>query len=162
MTERWQQSSGEQDEDFKPLTREQARQWRGDHPQVSARQVVIGQWLLSLVVVVLIWPLAPKAAWVVEMLYGVVAMVLPSTVMAWALGRNDRSGPGRENSALAGFFFWEGVKLLMAIVLMALTPWWFASPSWLALLVGVLVALKAHALVAWWLTVRLGRLRKVQ
>jgi hypothetical protein len=45
----------------------------------------------------------------------------------------------------------------LAIAMMAATPVWFDSPSWLALTAGVLLALKAHWLVAWRLTVQAGR-----
>lgn len=157
MTDRWHQSSGAQDEDFKPLTREQARQWRSHHPQVSMAVVIGGQWLWSLAAVVVVWLAGASTLWAAEMLYGVAAVALPSTLMGIALARGQRQSLRPAAAALTGFFVWEGVKLLSSISLMAGAAWWFEAPSWLALLVGVVVALKAQAVVAWRASVRLKR-----
>lgn len=149
MTDSWSQSSGAQDDEFKPLTREEARQWRAEHPQVPLSEVVVGQWLWSLVAVLLAWLAGASTMWAAEMLYGVASVAMPSTLMAVALARGQRQSLRAATAALTGFFVWEGVKLLSSIGLMAGALWWFETPSWLALLVGVVVALKAHAVVAW-------------
>ncbi|MEY2993553.1 MAG: hypothetical protein RL357_488 [Pseudomonadota bacterium] len=157
MTDSWHQSSGAQDEDFKPLTREQARQWRSHHPQVVLAEVMRGQWLWSLCAVAMAWMVGASTLWVAEMLYGVVSVALPSTLMGLILANGQSQSLRPATAALTGFFVWEGIKLLSSIGLMAGTLWWFENPSWLALLVGVVVALKAQALVAWRASLRLKR-----
>ena len=157
MTDSWNQSSGAQEDEFKPLTREQARQWRAEHPQVPLSEVIGGQWLWSLAAVLLAWLAGAPTMWAAEMLYGVASIAVPSTLMAVALARGQRNAIRPATAALTGFFVWEGVKLLSSIGLMAGAIWWFESPSWLALLVGVVVALKAHAVVAWRASVRRRR-----
>lgn len=149
MSESWDPYSETPEEDFKPLTREQARQWRAEHPQVGMFEVVKGQWLWSLAATAVAWIVGAPTLWALELMYGAAAIALPSTVMALALGRKRDQSSAQVISAAASFFVWEGVKLLAAIGLMATTAWWFESPSWLAMLVGVVVALKAHAVVAW-------------
>lgn len=154
-------SSGSDDEDFKPLSREQARQWRQAHPQVSPVTVLRGQVAVVVAVALVLAVLFDGLAWVLEFVYGAFAVCGPSALMLWALMRQARHAMGQPQAALAGFFFWEGVKLVLALAMMAATPIWFAAPTWLALMAGVMVALKAHWLVAWRLSVRLGR-SKVQ
>lgn len=149
-------SSGLDDEDFKPLTREQAHQWRRVHPQVSPISVLYGQGWVVLLVAALVWVISGRVLWAAEFAYGAVSVWVPTALMLWALLRGRRSSVGAQ-AALAGFFFWEGVKLVLALAMMAATPFWFASPTWLALMAGVMVALKAHWLVAWRLSVRMGR-----
>lgn len=145
------------DDEFKPLSREQARQWRQAHPQVSALAVLLGQTRAMAAVALLAWLASGNWRWAAELAYGAAAIVMPSALMLWALLRGARRSDGQARSALTDFFLWEGVKLVLSIGMMALTPVWFDRPSWLALLVGVLLALKAHWLAAWWLSVRLRR-----
>lgn len=150
-------SSGSDDEDFKPLTREQARHWRQEHPQVSPLAVLRGQAVVVLMAALLLGVALQDWRWAAECLYGSMSICLPSALMLWALTGRSRRVQGRPQAALADFFLWEGVKLVLAIAMMVATPIWFGSPSWLALMVGVLLALKAHWLVAWRLTVQAGR-----
>ena len=150
-------SSGSDDEDFKPLTREQARRWRQEHPQVAPSAVLRGQAVVVSLAALLLGVASRDWRWAAECWYGSLAICLPSALMLWALTRRSRRVLGRPQAALADFFLWEGVKLVLAIAMMAATPVWFDSPSWLALTAGVLLALKAHWLVAWRLTVQAGR-----
>ncbi len=76
------------------------------------------------------------------------SVVLPSGLMVWGLRRPaPQAGLG-----IARFFAWEWAKLGLSVVLMLLAPWGIEQWSGLALLAGVILAVKAHWLALWWLT----------
>jgi ATP synthase protein I len=50
-------------------------------------------------------------------------------------------------AALAHFFVWEGIKLVLVLLLMALAPVVLDAVNWLALVAGLVVVLKVVGLV---------------
>ncbi len=48
-----------------------------------------------------------------------------------------------------GFFVWEMIKIAVSIVLMAVAPNVVADLDWLAMLIGLIVTMKAVWLVLW-------------
>lgn len=88
---------------------------------------------------------------VVSLLYGAAAVVLPTGLMAWGLtkGALSKRVAGVAQASLAGFFVWEGAKLLLAIALLALAPRLVPDLSWLALVAGLVVVLKAYWVELW-------------
>jgi len=138
------EEDGAQDSDFKPLSREQAQQWRASQPVLSLWRLVLMQWLVGLVacaVAGLIWQSA-SLAW--SVFYGAAAVAAPSALMAYGLTSSalSRLWSGHANAAFAGFLLWEGVKILMAVVLLAAAPWVVTDLNWLGLLVGLVLVLK--------------------
>lgn len=137
-----------------PWTREQAQQWRAQQPPSSVWQVV--RWQLGLVLLVpwlALWMTQqPSVAW--SVFYGGLCIVLPTAVMAYGVTSSgiarlaQRSGAGARLS-VASVFFWEGVKLLLALAMLWTAPRWIPDLSWLGLLVGLAVTLKAYWLVFW-------------
>lgn len=142
-------------DDVKPLTGAQAEQWRQRQPPQSPWRVVLWQAALMVAITVLaaIWSGQPHVVWSVA--YGGLCSVLPTALMAYGLTSSGLSrwvatvAPGVAGASLAGLFFWEGVKILFAIALMAAAPRIIPDLSWLALVVGLVVVLKAYWLAFW-------------
>ena len=147
-------------DNFKPLTPEEAKAWRARQPEVSVWRVVGWQAVL-LALVTLVAALgfeASSVAW--SVLYGGLCILLPTALMAygltssaWARWRGV-SRPKSAGASLAGVFFWEGIKILLALAMMWVAPRIVPDLSWLGLLVGLVVVLKAYWLAFW-----LGRSR---
>lgn len=142
-------------DDFKPLTRDEARQWRQRQPQTSAWQVVGWQVVLALIAPwVALWlTQRPSVAW--SVFYGGLCVALPSALMAYGVTSSGlarvlaRRFPGVGRMSLAGVFFWEGVKVLLSLAMLWSAPHWVPELSWLGLVAGLVVSLKAYWLVFW-------------
>lgn len=144
---------------FKALSREEAQRWRERHPAPSVWRVVAWQagltvavTALSAVLVALWWP--GRWAVVASVAYGGVSVLVPAAVMAWgmtssALARWLRAAaPGVPRASLVGWLWWEGVKVALALAMLATAPRWIPDLSWLGLVVGLVVVLKSYWL-AW-------------
>ncbi|MCM2479233.1 ATP synthase subunit I [Serpentinimonas maccroryi] len=145
-------------DDFKSLTAEQASEWRSRQPQASVWRVVRWQGVLLLLVTVLTVPFAlvwGQPVWVVSVFYGGLCVLLPTALMAygltasrWAQRRKQQAGQGA-GDVMAGVFFWEGIKILLAVAMLALAPRLIPDLSWLGLLLGLVLVLKAYGLAFW-------------
>ncbi|WP_180684385.1 ATP synthase subunit I [Tepidicella baoligensis] len=148
-------------EDFKPLTPEEAVQWRARQPDVSAWRVVRWQLILLalMTLAAMVFFEASPVGW--SVFYGGLCIVLPTALMAYGLTSSawsrwrGASRPKSAGSALAGVFFWEGVKILLALAMLWLAPRIVPDLSWLGLVVGLVVVLKAYWLAFW-----MGRSRR--
>ena len=144
-------------DDFKPLTAEQAGEWRARQPQWSVWTVVRWQMVLLLLGTVLTLPLAlvwGQPLWVASVFYGGLCVLLPTALMAYGLtgsrgARRRAAQPGQGAAMLAGVFFWEGVKIVLVIAMLALAPRLIPDVSWLGLLLGLVLVLKAYGLAFW-------------
>ena len=145
--------------EFKPLTPEEVRLWRQRHPALSVWRVVAWQAALAL----LVWAVAAVGVlvagdgrWsrVASVAYGALCAVLPSAVMAWGMTSSalarwlGAAFPGVARASLAGWLWWEGVKVLLVLAMLASAPRWIPDLSWLGLVVGLVVVLKSYWL-AW-------------
>lgn len=129
-------------EAFKPLTAEQARQLREQHPSLSPWWVVAGQVVTGLVAALAAWALTGQQnmAWSVG--YGALAVALPAAVFARGLtGRFASLNPG---SAAVGFLLWEMVKLVLTMAMLVAAPRLVVALSWPALLVGLVLTMKVY------------------
>ena len=142
-------TDGDAADDFKPLTREEARQWRSAQPALSVRRLLFWQVIAALVLAVLAAVLTSDPVVVQSVLYGAAAVVLPSALMAWGVTSSAvaRRVSGVAPAALAHFFVWEGIKLVLVLLLMALAPVVLDAVNWLALVAGLVVVLKVVGLV---------------
>ncbi len=145
------QADGAQEEDFKPLTREEAQQWRAGQPRYSPWAVLGWQVLLAVLVAGLIWVISGQTSIAASALYGAAAVILPTAVMVWGVTSSalSRLFAGAAQASLAGFFLWEGVKLLLALAMLWSAPRIVADLNWLALVAGLVVVLKAYWLELW-------------
>jgi ATP synthase protein I len=144
-----------QAEDFKPLTRQEAQQWRSRQPTESVWRVVRWQAVLAAVVVLVAGVLTQRTEVAWSALYGAMCIVLPTAVMAYGLSSSAlskavaRMFPGMARVSLAAVFFWEGVKVLLVLVMLMLAPRMVPSLSWLALVASLVVVLKAYWVEFW-------------
>ena len=76
---------GLQEPEFKPLTREEAQQWRASQPEISIWRLVGLQWVVGLVVSLLAWLITQRAPVAWSVLYGAASVALPSALMAYGL-----------------------------------------------------------------------------
>jgi len=135
-------------EDFRPLTAQEAQAWRARHPTVSVWRVVGVQLMLALV-------LALSASWIwgrsstaFSLMYGAFAVVLPSAL--FARGMTSRLASVNAVSAAMSFAVWQGVKMVLTVLLLVLAPKVLNEVSWPALLVGLLLTMKVYWLALAW------------
>lgn len=86
-------------------------------------------------------------------LYGAAAVVVSSAVMARGMTRQPRARPG---AAMAGFVFWEFVKVFVAVAMLAAAARVVPDLNWPALLITMIVCLKVN-----WLVLLRGQRRPV-
>ena len=135
-------------DDFRPLTAQEAQAWRERHPTLSVWRVVGVQLTLAVV-------LAMSAAWIwgrssiaFSLMYGAFAVVLPSAL--FARGMTSRLASVNAVSAALSFAVWQGVKMVLTVLLLALAPKVLNEVSWPALLVGLLLTMKVYWLALAW------------
>ena len=145
------EEDGVQEPEFKPLTREQAQQWRSTQPELSPWHLVAAQCLMGLGLAALAALVTRSVSVSISVLYGACAVALPSALMAWGMTSSAlaRSLSGVAQAALAGFFFWEGVKILLAMAMLVAARWVVPDLSWPGLLIGLVLVLKVYWLGFW-------------
>ena len=144
--ERDEWEDGSQEPEFKPLTREEAQQWRSSQPEISIWRLVGVQVLVGLLASVLAWLFTQRSSLAWSVLYGSAAVAVPSALMAYGLTSSalSRLLAGFAQAAFVGFLLWEGVKILLAVAMMWLAPTVVEDLSWLGLLAGLVVTLKVY------------------
>ncbi len=144
--------------DFKPLTAEEAVAWRRRQVAVSVWELVGWQVLLGVLASLLGWLLTQRVSVMVSVAYGAASVALPSAVMAYGLTSSAlaRRLAGVAQAAFVGFLLWEGVKVVLAVLMLWAAQWVVPDLSWLGLLVGLVVVLKVHWL-GWWIRGRRGQ-----
>ncbi|MFA7557397.1 MAG: ATP synthase subunit I, partial [Hydrogenophaga sp.] len=149
-TDAWEED-GEQEPEFKPLTREQAQQWRAGQPELSLWRLVGVQVLVGLVSGALAWLLTQRASVGWSVLYGAAAVAVPSALMAYGLTSSAlaRLLAGVAQAAFAGFLLWEGIKILLAVAMLWSAPKVVPDLNWPGLLVGLVLALKVYWFGFW-------------
>ena len=142
VTNRWQD---EPEEEFNPLSAEQARQWRlRQAPSPIWRSLAwqIGMGLVAAAGIGLVWQsgmLARSAA------YGMFAVVLPQALLLRGMaGVQGRWSPG---ALLLRFFVWEMVKIALTVAILFSAVKVLGEMSWPALIAGLVVTMKANWLV---------------
>ncbi|MCU0762292.1 MAG: ATP synthase subunit I [Hydrogenophaga sp.] len=137
---------GSQQEDFKPLTREEAQQWRARQPAVSLWRLVGWQLLVgsSASLIAWLWSQSVSVGW--SVLYGAASVVIPSALMVYGITSSAiaRWLSGFAQAAFAGFLLWEGVKILLAVGMLWSAPAVVPDLSWPGLLLGLVLTLKVY------------------
>ena len=136
--------------DFKPLTAEEAAEWRRRNPPVSVVRVVKWQLLVGVVLAVAVGLITQRAGWAWSVAYGAAAVVIPAAF--FARGLRLHLGAGQENLAMVRFFGLEIAKLVLTVALLVLAPWVVPGLNWLALVLGLVVVMKTYWLALWLLT----------
>ena len=131
-----------EESDFKPLTAQEAEQWRGRNPPVSVWKIVVGQVLVGVVVALAAWVLTGRASMGWSAAYGALAVVVPAALFARGVLRRKASANPR--AAMVGFFGWEIAKIVLTVALLAAAPRLVPGLSWLALVVGMVITMKTY------------------
>lgn len=130
-----------EDSDFKPLTSEEAQEWRTRNPQMSVWRFVVVQAAVGVLVALVAWLVTGRAEVGWSAAYGALSVVLPAALFARAVVRKR---PGGAAAAMVGIFGWELVKLVLCIAMLAAAPKLVPGLSWLALLAGLVVVMKTY------------------
>jgi ATP synthase protein I len=132
-----------EDPDFKPMTAEQARQWREEHAvALSLWRVLFWQAMAGTIVAVAAWLITGRSSVGWSAGYGALAVVIPAALFARGIsGKLMRLLPG---GAMLGFFVWELVKIAVTVAMLFAAPRLVGSLSWLALLAGFVVTIKVY------------------
>ncbi|MBP3982535.1 ATP synthase subunit I [Acidovorax sp. JG5] len=131
-----------EESDFKPLTALEAEQWRRRNPPVSVWGVVVSQVLAGVLVALVAWLLTGRASVGWSAAYGALAVVAPAALFARGVLRHKASANPR--AAMVGFFGWEIARIVLTVALLAAAPRLVPELSWIALLVGMVVAMKMY------------------
>jgi len=132
-----------EDSDFVvALSAEQARRLRERQPQLSPWWVVLAQLLAGLLVAAVAWGWTGRMSEGWSALYGALAAAVPAAL--FVRGLKGRFSSLNVGTAVFGFFLWEMVKLMVSVAMLALAPRLVPGLNWLALLAGLVVALKMY------------------
>lgn len=126
----------------KPLSAEEARKLREQHPPVSPWWVVGGQAVVGLVAALAAGTITGKhnVGWSVG--YGALAVAVPAAV--FARGLTGRIASLNAGTAAFGFMLWEMVKIALTLAMLMAAPRLVNELSWPALLVGLVLAMKVY------------------
>lgn len=135
------------DEDFKPLTREEAKKLREASPSLSPWWVVAGQLAVGVVVACAAWALTGRrnVAW--SAFYGALAVVIPAAL--FVRGLTSKVSSMNAGAAVLGFFVWEMVKIGLTVAMLFAAPRLIENLSWPAMLAGLVVTMKVYWGVLW-------------
>jgi ATP synthase protein I len=135
-------------EEFHPMTAQEAQAWRARQPSLSVWWVVGAQLTLAMVLAGLaavVWG-RPVIAW--SLMYGALAVVVPAAL--FARGLTSRLASTNAVAAALSFAVWQGVKLVLTVLMLALAPRVLNEVSWPALLAGLLLTMKVYWLALAW------------
>jgi ATP synthase protein I len=138
---------GAEEVPFKRWSREEVQALQAREPTLSPWRVIALQAIAGIVCAALFWAFSQHAAAAVSALYGTAAVVVPGALLARGLTRRRAGGPG---TAVAGFLFWEMVKIGAAVAMLAAAPKVVQGLSWPALLVAMIVCMKMNWLALLW------------
>ena len=138
----------DEDSDFKPLTAQEAQEWRKRHPALSVWRLVLAQAVVGVLATLVAWLVSGKSQVAMSAGYGALAVVLPSALFARGMGRIKNSA-GSANAMLTGFFGWEMAKIALTVAMLAAAPQVISPLSWLALLAGMVATMKTYWIALW-------------
>ena len=128
---------------FKALTREEAQALREKQPTLSPWRVIAAQAVLGAVVALLAVLITGKEMLAWSALWGAAVVVVPGALVARGLTRRV-SGVSPIASAVS-VMFWETMKIVVSVVLLALAPRFVNPLSW-----PMLLAAAAGCLSVYW------------
>lgn len=144
----------EQEEVFHTLTAEEAQAWRATQPVLSVWWVLLAQLATALVLGAAVGFWFGQFSLCVSWVYGAASVFLPAALFARGL-----KSPAASINAMAAtlsFAVWQGVKMVLTVLLLVLAPRFVEDLSWPALLVGLIVTMKVY-----WLALVWGKLKPV-
>ena len=137
----WETPEAEQEE-FAPLTAEQAQALRLAQPPLSVWRVVLAQALVGLGVAGVAWWWSGKTSVGISAGYGALTVVVPAAL--FARGMTSRLNVLHVGAAVLGFFVWEMVKIALTVAMLWLATRVVKDLSWPAMLAGLVVTMKVY------------------
>ncbi len=138
-------------DDGVPLTAEQAAQLRvrlrKSGSLLSPWRLIAGQASVGVLLALAAWLVTGNSAVAVSVAYGALAVVIPAAL--FARGLMSQFSSMNAITAGFGFFVWEMLKIAVTIALIAVAPKLVQGLDWLAMLIGLIVTMKAVWLVLW-------------
>jgi len=136
------------EEEFQPWSAEQAQAWRQSQPVFSVWRVLAAQMLVAVLLagVFAVW-LKSRAVGL-SWMYGALTVILPAAL--FARGLTSRAASLNAMTAAMSFAVWQGVKWVLAVLLLVLAPRVLPELSWPALLAGLIVTMKVYWLALIW------------
>ena len=142
--------------DFKPLTAEEAQRLREKNPELSPWWVIGAQVAVGLLVAGGAWIWTQRIGAAVSGFYGAMAVAIPAALFVRGVRRAGVAGA--QSAAMLRFFVWEMIKIGLTVALLAAAPWLIEGINWLALVAGVVAAMKMYWVA---LLVRPGLLNRI-
>jgi ATP synthase protein I len=139
----------DQTSDFTPMSAEQAKAFRKNHPSLSPWRVVAFQAVCGLVVTLVFWAWTASSSVAYSAASGAVAVVVP--VALFARGVTGQIASANAVSAVLSFFVWEMVKIALTVAILVAAWRWVGNLNWPALLISLVVTMKVNwiALALW-------------
>ena len=131
----------------RPLSKSEAEILRQKNPSFSPWVVLVGQTAAGLLTAVACGAVTGRSSLGWSVLYGAMAIVVPSAI--FARGLLSRVTSMNPSAAVTGFFLWEMVKIGLVLAMLFAAPKLVTNLSWPAMLIGLVVTMKAVWLVLW-------------
>jgi ATP synthase protein I len=142
VTNRWQD---EPEEEFNPLSAEQARQWRLLQHPIPNWRALVWQIGVGLVAAAGIGFIGQSGVLMRSAAYGVFAVAVPQMLLLRGMaGMQGRWSP---EARLLRFFIWELVKIALTVAILLSAGRMLGEMSWPALIAGLVVTMKANWLL---------------
>ena len=135
-------SESDEDSGFTPLTAEQAKALRKQHPALTPWWVVLGQLVVGGLVALIAWGVTGKSIFGLSAACGALAVVLPAAL--FARGITGGFASVNVSSAVLGFFVWELVKILLTVAVMFAAHRLVVGLSWPVMLLGLVLTMKVY------------------
>lgn len=137
-----------QEQEFQPWSAQQAQAWRQSQPAMSVWRVLAAQMLVAVLLstTVALWFTSVSLG--LSWLYGALTVVVPAAL--FARGLTSPAASLNAMTAAMSFAAWQGVKWVLAVLLLVLAPRLLPELSWPALLAGLIVTMKVYWLALIW------------
>ncbi len=132
----------EDEDDFVPLSAEQAKALREQNPSLSPWWVVAAQGVVGLLVALISWGVTGSQTVAVSAAWGALAVVLPAAL--FARGVTGQFASMNAGSAVLSFFVWELIKICVTVGVMLAAHRLVNDLSWPAMLVALVVTMKVY------------------
>lgn len=147
-----------QEPDFKSFSAAEAERWREENPPLPLWRVFAVQFGVALALVLAVALLTGgDRRLTLSLAWGAVAALLPAGLFTRVAVRRMQMQT-HAGAALMALLGWEGVKIGLTIALLLAAPRLVEPLSWLALLAGFVVTIKASWVALWLLAVRREKL----
>jgi ATP synthase protein I len=146
--EPWDDADREGAPPWRRLSREEAQALLAKDPPVSPWRVVAVQSAAGVVVALVAALVAGNEGVGTSALYGAATVVLPGALMA--RGMTSRLTSRSPGASAFGFMFWELVKIVVSVAMLAVAPKLVQPLSWPALLAGLVVCMKVYWFALLW------------